>query len=294
MAVQYSYSLCITYPGGIIQSLDVRPGIITLGRDEDNTQKLADGRVSRHHARIECALDNTCIITDLGSANGTAINDAKIKPGVAAHLAVGAKVLIGPFTLTLQQVSLAAPPAPPAAPPAVVLNGEGADFSLPGLDHQSRLLLSYLPGIYHTDFMSRFLALFESILLPILWTVDNFDLYLNLRTAPSAFLSWLASWYEITFDATWNDEQRRALLAEAGHLYARRGTRWALSRVLEIYTGQMPTIVDDAADQSPFTFEVVLHVGEEANRRICIESIINAHKPAHTSCSLRLEPRVPA
>ena len=96
-------------------------------------------------------------------------------------------------------------------------------------------------------------------------------------------------WYESISDGSWDDAKRRALLAEAPQLYARRGTRWALARVLEIYTGQKPAILDDAADQPAFTFEVVLLMDERTARRDRIEAIINAHKPAYTAYTLRFE-----
>ncbi|MFO7634037.1 MAG: FHA domain-containing protein, partial [Caldilinea sp.] len=159
------------------------------------------------------------------------------------------------------------PPVPPAAPPpsAVSVNKDpagGAERLLPGLTLHSQRLLHYLPDIYQppcddssgvhdcfgdTDFgpqrfMSRLLGLFESILLPIEWTVDNFDLFLDPRTSPAGFLNWLANWFEITFDASWTGQQQRTLLREAHEIYARRGTRKALSRMIEIYTGQPPEI----------------------------------------------------
>lgn len=156
----------------------------------------------------------------------------------------------------------------------------------PGLSTHSRRLLSYLPGIYHTDFTARFLGIFESILTPIEWNVDNFDLYLDPGTAPVGFMPWLANWFEITFDPSWNEAQRRTLLKEAHQIYACRGTRRALARVLEIYTGHKPEIIDLDEDQEPFTFTVKLPLRSgEVNRELA-ERIIDANKPAHTGYTL--------
>jgi phage tail-like protein len=151
--------------------------------------------------------------------------------------------------------------------------------------------LRYLPGIYHTDFVKRFLGMFESILTPLEWNVDNFDLYLDPSTAPIGFLPWLANWFEITFDSTWSEAQRRSFLKDAHRIYARRGTRWALSRVLEIYTGQVPEIVDLAKDLAPFTFKVKLPLGGHDLDPDLIGAIIDANKPGHTTYILEFTGR---
>ena len=131
------------------------------------------------------------------------------------------------------------------------------------------------------------LAIFESVLAPIEWNVDNFDLYLNPETTPSGFLPWLANWFSITFDSTWTVEQQRELLLEAHKIYARRGTRWALARVLEIYTKMEPEIVDLISDDDPFTFTVTIPLPEKEIDRTLIEQIVDSNKPAHTNYKLK-------
>lgn len=157
------------------------------------------------------------------------------------------------------------------------------------LSAHGQRLLRYLPGIYQTDFMKRFLAIFESILTPIEWNVDNFDIFLDSATAPPEFLPWLANWFEITFDATWSEEQRRTLLKEAHKIYARRGTKWALSRVLEIYIGQEAEIDDTDDELEAFTFTVTLPVRQKDVNKELIEAIIDTNKPAHTIYTLKFE-----
>lgn len=176
------------------------------------------------------------------------------------------------------------PPQPPSAPPAAYYPGDG--IVPPGLSTHSTRLLNFLPGIYHTDFMSRFLALFESILIPIEWNVDNFDLFLDPGTTTRDFLPWLANWFALTFDSTWSDAQRRTLLKEAYRIYARRGTRGALSRILEIYTGRKPEIIDTGDDLKPFTFTVRLPLRQQEVNQELVEALIDANKPAHSTYSL--------
>ncbi|MCB8942760.1 MAG: phage tail protein I [Ardenticatenaceae bacterium] len=179
------------------------------------------------------------------------------------------------------------PRMPPPPPPTA--NGR---FELPpGLSFNDSSYLRYLPDIYYlngTDFIARFLALLESILAPIEWNVDHFYLYLDPKTSPASFLPWLANWYEIIFDDSWSLESQRQLLVEAHDIYRRRGTGWALQRVLEIYTGVRPQIDDKNRNLEPFTFTVRLPLSEREVNRTMLEHIINISKPAHTTYTLIL------
>jgi phage tail-like protein len=182
------------------------------------------------------------------------------------------------------------PPPPSKGEPISLPSSEPSGLTMPpGLSTQSSQLIHYLPGIYHTDFMSRFLALFESILVPIEWNVEYFDLYLDPGTAPAGFLPWLANWYTVVFDSTWSEVQRRILLKEAHQIYARRGTRWALSRVLEIYLGSKPEIIEFTEEKEPFTFTVKLAQKKGEVNQELVESIIDSSKPAHTSYRLEFQ-----
>lgn len=193
------------------------------------------------------------------------------------------KAAAGPKAPARAKAAPPPPPPPPAfvpAPPGPVPAGAGLP---PGLTLHSSRLLNYLPGIYHTDFMARFLGIFEATLLPIEWTIDHFDLFLDPQTTPTAFLDWLAGWYGITFDSTWSETQRRTLLAEAPWIYARRGTRGALARVLEIYTGAAPEIDDQDGKLDAFTFTVRIPLRRREVDGALVEALVDAHKPAHTN-----------
>jgi len=187
----------------------------------------------------------------------------------------------------IEKPSLQSPP-PPQLPDTPTELSPVPYEPPPGLSLDHSEYLKYLPDIYHTEFMTRFLAMFESIYIPTRWNVDNFDMYLNPRTAPDGFFPWLASWFELTFDSSWNDEQRRTLLAEANELFAWRGTKKALSRILEIYTDQMPQIDDTSEELKPFTFIVQIPLKKSEVNVPLIESLINHHKPAYTNYDLKL------
>ncbi len=179
----------------------------------------------------------------------------------------------------------AKPPSPPApkAPAPAPSAAKPPQRPIPGLEQHSLRLIQYLPDIYRTDFISRFLALFESILLPIEWNIDNFDLFLDPDTAPSDFLPWLASWFGVPFDSTWSEEKRRLYLKEAHLIYARRGTRWALSRLLEIYTGAKPEILEFVQGKDPLHFIVRLPLKAGQVNSEVLMRLVDDHKPAHTS-----------
>ncbi|MBD3321050.1 MAG: FHA domain-containing protein [Chitinivibrionales bacterium] len=72
--------------------------IITIGRAHDNTISIANESVSRHHCRIE-QIDNEYILTDLGSLNGTFVNDKQIKRGA---LSPGDTITISTYSLSFK------------------------------------------------------------------------------------------------------------------------------------------------------------------------------------------------
>lgn len=66
-------------------------GVFTIGRDDSNSMQLNDGVVSGEHALIMVEADN-CIaemyeirIKDLGSTNGTFVNDIAVKEQKLMH-----------------------------------------------------------------------------------------------------------------------------------------------------------------------------------------------------------------
>ena len=333
MTDKYQFILHIHGPD-FGQDLTLLVGATTVGREIGNTLVLQNPLISRHHARFDCS-DMECTITDLGSANGTFVNGAKIPPQVPLAIEKNALIKIGPVEITLESVKREeviepaqepvfeiqplkqvdsslqtkglspepeikdenkesegskseSPPPPNPPPPIITLPPPEREEKIPppGLSIYSTRLLNYLPGIYQGDFMSRFLALFESILFPIEWNIDNFDLFLDPGTAPSEFLPWLMNWFEISFNATWSENQRRRLLKEANQIYSRRGTRWALSRVLEIYLGQPADIIENLDGLNPYTFKVKIPLPQKDVNQGLVEQLINANKPAYTAYSI--------
>jgi serine/threonine protein kinase len=85
---------------------------ITIGRGDDQHVKvMGDKRVSRRHARITRSPEAGYQITDLGSGNGTQVNDQQLQAHVPVPLPLGAVVEIGPCTLHLEQAEARPQPA---------------------------------------------------------------------------------------------------------------------------------------------------------------------------------------
>ena len=96
-----------------------------IGRERDNDLTLTDPRVSRYHTSIEL-VEGEWVIQDMGSANGTLVNDQLISGPHA--LSPNDRITVGDTELVFQpsQVgkSIGAPPPPPppthGPPPAPV------------------------------------------------------------------------------------------------------------------------------------------------------------------------------
>ncbi len=316
------FQLEITAPDGVSQQIDLTAGSYLIGRTESCDIQLADPQVQREHARLDVS-EAGLVITDLSRRRSrTVVNGELIPAQTAVSLQPGDQLEFGPFTAVVQ---LPPPPEEPAQmetavaaetgtePEPETTKASGDDGSPPdrllpdylrtpppppddtvttppGLERHSVRYLKYLPAIFHDDFTSRFMAIFEAILLPVSWNVENFDLFLNPDTAPPPFVAWLASWFGFRFDHTWSDEQRRAVLREIDKLAARRGTKWGLSRLLEIYTGRPPQIIEE--NQPPHTFTVRLPFRERDVNRELIEQLIESYKPAHTNYVLEFDTKL--
>lgn len=187
--------------------------------------------------------------------------------------------------------------------------------------------LNHLPALYEQDeFMGRFLMLFESFWRPINQQIAGVQHYFDPDLTPADFLPWLASWFDLSLDDQWTEDQQRELLKSVIWLYRRRGTRAALQRLLEIYTRAPVEISEQRAKNlalgksarlgvgvalgtgnQPHTFTVKVRLRPlsspsgldeaeaasavmrlEKKRRDLIEQMIDTGKPAHTRYRLEV------
>ncbi len=107
------------------------------------------------------------------------------------------------------------------------------------------LIASHLPAMLQADDLCvRFTQGLDPVLAPVLSTIDNLDAYLDPWLTPPDFLGWLAGWFAVELDATWAEEQRRALVANALELGRWRGTVAGLSLLVQLYTGEGVEVED--------------------------------------------------
>ena len=90
--------LRLTEPGGTQREVVLDGQLLTLGRAPDNGVVVADGRVSRHHARI-VSRRGTLVFTDLGSTNGSRVNGNPVGEVV---LGTGDRIEIGDSLLVVE------------------------------------------------------------------------------------------------------------------------------------------------------------------------------------------------
>ena len=107
----------IMYLNGALtgQTLELSPTGSTIGRESDNTIQLPMGGVSRYHAKIERDAAGNWLIRDLGSTNGTLVDDVPVIG--ASPLSIGSVITIGDQLLRVVD-SGAAPSAQPVSAPA--------------------------------------------------------------------------------------------------------------------------------------------------------------------------------
>jgi phage tail-like protein len=294
---------------------EIQSAVVRIGRSPapENEIVLAHNWVSRNHARIYC--DRLPYrIQDLGSSNGTSVNDAPLPPDEIRTLQDGDVIAIGPFRLRLEApppsegpvdaqgqaesqeevdglAVRAAPRRPPPRPPAPPVTEMGSEpvGKWVGMPDRASRWLQYLPPLYTDDeFLGRFLLIFEDMLGTIQSNITHFDLYLDPATSPAPFLPWLNAWMGDLVEERWTEKTRRALLKEASWLYQARGTRAGLARFLQICTGCEPEIIENA--DGAHMFRIILRPKDRVLDRATVERIIELNRPAHTRYVLEIEP----
>src|SRR6266567_2551211 len=117
-------------------------GLVTLGRAPDNQLVINDSKASSHHAEIRF-VGQDYTITDLGSTNGTFVNEQRLERNVPRSLHAGDNIRIGDTLLTYEVTgAMAGAPADPgssfqyqptlpARPPEHTAYGAGAQQEYP-------------------------------------------------------------------------------------------------------------------------------------------------------------------
>jgi phage tail-like protein len=172
---------------------------------------------------------------------------------------------------------------------------------------------AFLPEIYQqTDFVNRFISIFEASFDTSVQTMESFWAYLNPLTAPAGMISFLAEWVAWPLDARLPLKIQRRLVRHAMEIYQWRGSRRGLQFVLHLCTGlpfdddhisiienhDVDFVVGEIAladgpmlgGGQPFHFSVTLRPTPETDRDLLDEallrSIIEREKPAFCTYDL--------
>lgn len=112
-------------PEGKVQVLPLDQRI-TVGRSKDNVVPLPDDtEASRHHATIVPNGNSECQLTDLGSTNGTFVNEEQIVARQPLTLHTGDRVRVGRTTFTLELPEMPTHTSSSGRVGAMVLQADG-------------------------------------------------------------------------------------------------------------------------------------------------------------------------
>jgi phage tail-like protein len=164
-----------------------------------------------------------------------------------------------------------------------------------------------LPAMYaDDDFAQRFTAGLDSVLAPVLSTLDNLAAYLDTRLAPEDFLHWLAGWVAAQLDPAWPLPLRRTVVARAVELHRWQGTGRGLVDRLWLCLGVRADVLDGpgaAWSANPGTElpgapagTAVVRVWPDRPGEIDpdqVRALVAAACPVHLSCAVELLPGPP-
>lgn len=92
---------------GSIGTFPLRKGVNTFGRRAENDVAISDPYVSGRHGTIEIAEDGI-YLTDVGSTNGTMLNDAKLSPNMRTKITEDDVIQLGSLELRVERDSASA------------------------------------------------------------------------------------------------------------------------------------------------------------------------------------------
>jgi phage tail-like protein len=111
-------------------------------------------------------------------------------------------------------------------------------------------LANYLPGVYREDqqsasFLDRFLSNVEGMYTTLEDKIAAMQVLFDVRSAPLEVLDWLAGWFGVALDPSWDEARRRMFIAHAIDFFQYRGTIRGLTMALHL-------ALDECADENIF------------------------------------------
>lgn len=154
-----------------------------------------------------------------------------------------------------------------------------------------------LPQVYQADgdFLERWLSIFSTMYQELQEEIDGLPDLLDIDTAPEPLLPMFASWLGLD-PGDLTAEELRGLLKAAPELLPRKGTRWAVERVVKLFVPEDVYIVernllspgqrDTLYGSTPYDFTVLLARRRDERLQMCLERLIGWFKPARARCRI--------
>ena len=161
--------------------------------------------------------------------------------------------------------------------------------------------LRTFPQVFQTDndFFRRYLSVFSTMYQEFQEEIDALPALLDLDTAPDEMLPVFASWMGLeTDDTVITPQELRELLRFAPDLMARKGTKWAVERLVkqfvdgEVYIVERNLLVDDQLrgtemyGSTPFDFTVMIGKAVDEKLRLKLKFLIDQFKPVRSNCCI--------
>lgn len=297
--------LFVQLQGETVKLLALDMPQLSIGRTPDNGLALPHPSVAIRHAEVRRAGDQV-VITDLG-AGDTFLAGKRLTPHQPQVLEEGAVVQIGPYVVTYALARVSAPQErADVLPPEVLQDLRFVPLRPAREKHPlfppppgASAYLNYLPALFgESDFVGRFLNVFERVWEPLQHRQDFIDMFFDPATCPEELLDGFARWLGLPLDPHWPEARRRAWLREAVALYRWRGTRYGLMRMLEVCCGVTPRVLEDP--HKPHHLLFVLPTPDAAHEDVTrdsvtrdsvtrenLEAVIAQHVPAHVVYEVR-------
>ena len=118
--------------------------------------------------------------------------------------------------------------------------------------------LRMLPAVYSTDaggrdlnerLLSLFDAMHDGVKDEIRLLASVIDPHTTDASTKRDFLDWLGTWFGLEVFRAWPERRRRAVIAHAGELFRRRGTKLGIRQFVELALGREIGIVEGWVDR---------------------------------------------
>jgi len=112
---------------------------------------------------------------------------------------------------------------------------------------QADTWLSFLPEVYQEKgkpFLEKYLGIFQWLYYDMTQMISSVPHRLYPAHADRELLEWIAKWFAVENITIWNQKQLVYLIENAGRLSGIRGTKAYMQKLVFLYTGQNPYIIE--------------------------------------------------